>query len=229
MSDKPSYTVAEVREMAAVVYRQRGFQARVGTGNRPALVNVDLAYAWTDPESPFLCDGMDEVLRHVSRLLEAARRKHLPIFFTTTAYEPDLRDAEPWLRKIPALAKLIVGSRLVAIDQRVAPRPGEEVIVKKRASAFAGTALRASLDTLGVDTVVITGATASGCIRHTAEDAIAFGFRPIIPRETIGDRIKGAVEYNLFDIDAKFGDVEPVETVLQYLETVRPFRPRGVA
>jgi N-carbamoylsarcosine amidase len=69
-----------------------------------------------------------------------------------------------------------------------------------------------------VDTVIITGTTASACVRNTVEDAIAEGFRPIVPRETIGDRIAGAIEWNLFDIDAKFGDVEPVENVVRYLE-----------
>jgi nicotinamidase-related amidase len=163
---------------------------------------------------------MEAILAHTARLLDAARRAGVPVFFTTTAFEPDLSDAQPWVRKIPALAELIVGTPIVEIDRRVAPRKGEAVIVKKRASAFAGTFLAQTLTGLGVDTVIITGVTAAGCIRHTAEDAIAHGFRPIVARETIGDRIPDAVEYNLFDIDAKFGDVEPVASVLRYLETL---------
>lgn len=206
---------------AEAVYRARGFQKRVGYGTRPALVNVDLANAWTDPKSPFLCDGMEDILKSTARLLDASRRAGVPVFFTTTAFELDLSDAQPWIRKIPALAELVVGSPLVGIDRRVAPAPGETVIVKKRASAFAGTFLGPALTALGVDTVIITGVTAAGCIRHTAEDAMALGFRPIVARETIGDRIPDAVEYNLFDIDAKFGDVEPVSAVLRHLESLQ--------
>jgi N-carbamoylsarcosine amidase len=73
-----------------------------------------------------------------------------------------------------------------------------------------------------VDTVIITGVTMAGCVRHTTEDAVGYGFRPIVVRECVGDRVAGVVEWNLFDIDAKFGDVEPLETVLDYLAGVAP-------
>jgi nicotinamidase-related amidase len=66
----------------------------------------------------------------------------------------------------------------------------------------------------------------AGCVRHTVEDAIGLGFRPIVVRECVGDRVAGAVEWNLFDIDAKFGDVEPLETVLDQLANVAPFSER---
>jgi N-carbamoylsarcosine amidase len=126
-----------------------------------------------------------------------------------------------WHRKIP-LEALQLGTDAVAIDERIAPDPGEQVIVKKAASAFHGTHLSGFLNAAGVDTVVVTGVTMAGCVRHTVEDAIAEGFRPIVVRECVGDRVAGVVEWNLFDIDAKFGDVEPLETVLHYLATVAP-------
>ena len=85
------------------------------------------------------------------------------------------------------------------------------VIVKKRASGFHGTNLSSYLSAHGVDTVIITGVTMAGCVRHTIEDAIAEGFRPVVVREAVGDRVPGVVEWNLFDIDAKFGDVEPLD------------------
>jgi N-carbamoylsarcosine amidase len=111
------------------------------------------------------------------------------------------------------------GSDAVQIDSRIAPLPNEMVIVKKRASGFNGTFLNGYLKSCGVDTVIVTGVTAAACVRHTIEDAIAEGFRPIAVRECIGDRIAGAVEWNLFDIDAKFGDVEPLARVLDYLRS----------
>jgi N-carbamoylsarcosine amidase len=79
-----------------------------------------------------------------------------------------------------------------------------------------------------VDTVIVTGVTMAGCVRHTVEDAIGLGFRPIVVRECVGDRVAGAVEWNLFDIDAKFGDVEPLETVLDYLAGVAAFSAHEV-
>ena len=121
-----------------------------------------------------------------------------------------------WHHKIPVEA-LQLGTDAVAIDERIAPEPGEHVIVKKHASAFFGTHLPNMLRAVGVDTVIITGVTMAGCVRHTTEDAIGYGFRPIVVRECVGDRVAGVVEWNLFDIDAKFGDVEPLETVVDYL------------
>lgn len=202
------------------LYQSRGFQRRIGYGTRPALVNIDLANAWTRPGNAFTCANCDEIIREVNRLLVPARALKIPIVFTTTAYavtDGPNSDMGMWGKKIPTEV-LKVGSEAVEIDSRLAPRADEHIIVKKRASAFHGTMLAGLLRAADVDTVIVTGATASACVRNTVEDALAEGFRPIVPRETIGDRIAGAIEWNLFDIDAKFGDVEPVENVLRYLE-----------
>lgn len=214
------------------IYQQRGFQRRVGFGTRPALLNIDLANAWTRHGHAFSCDGMDVIIPAVQRLNEAGRAKGIPIVFTTTAYAvtsgPN-SDMGIWHHKIP-VERLQLGTPDVAIDERIAPLPGEQVIVKKRASAFHGTYLSGYLKAHGVDTVIITGVTMAGCVRHTTEDAIAEGFRPIVVREAVGDRVPGVVEWNLFDIDSKFGDVEPLERVLAYLAEIAPFsqEPAGV-
>ena len=204
------------------IYQGRGFQRRVGYGSRPALVHIDLANAWTRPGHAFSCDGMATIIPAVQALNEAARPKGIPIVYTTTAYavtEGPSSDMGLWHHKIP-VEVLQLGTDAVAIDERIAPEPGEHVIVKKHASAFFGTHLANMLRAAGVDTVIITGVTMAGCVRHTTEDAIGYGFRPIVVRECVGDRVAGVVEWNLFDIDAKFGDVEPLETVLDYLATV---------
>jgi N-carbamoylsarcosine amidase len=209
----------------STVYQQRGFQRRVGFGERPALINIDLANAWTRPGNPFTCGGMDTIIPGVQRLLAAARPKSVPVVFTTTAYavtDGPASDMGLWHRKIP-VEVLQLGTDAVAIDERIAPEPGEHVLVKKHASAFFGTPLANMLRAAGVDTVIVTGVTMAGCVRHTVEDAIGYGFRPIVVRECVGDRVAGVVEWNLFDIDAKFGDVEPLETALDYLDGVEPF------
>lgn len=203
------------------LYQNRGFQRRIGYGRKPALINIDLANAWTQPGNPFTCTGMETIIPGVQQLLAAFRARGLPVVFTTTAYEVSEgrnTDMGLWHLKIP-VEVLKAGSNLVEIDERIKPMPGEHVIAKKRASAFHGTYLAGMLRASGVDTVIVTGTTASACVRNTVEDAIADGFRPIVVRECVGDRILGAVEWNLFDIDAKFGDVEPLENVLAYLKS----------
>lgn len=216
------------------IYRERGFQRRVGFGRRPALLHIDLANAWTRPGHAFSCDGMDTIIPAVRALNEAGRAKGVPIVYTTTAYAdvsgPN-SDMGLWVHKIP-VELLQLGTDDVEIDERIAPQPGELVIVKKRASGFHGTHLSSYLNAQGVDTVILTGVTMAGCVRHSTEDAIAEGFRPIVVREAVGDRVPGVVEWNLFDIDAKFGDVEPLERVLEYLAGIEPFESRvgaGVA
>ena len=226
MTDEITQALEKVFSADSDLYRGRGFMRRVGFGARPALLNIDLANAWTRAGNPFSCDGMDVIIPGVQQLLAAARAKAVPVVYTTTAYavtEGPSTDMGIWHRKIP-LEALRLGTDAVAIDERIAPEPGEQVIVKKAASAFHGTYLSGFLKAAGVDTVVVTGVTMAGCVRHTVEDAIAEGFRPIVVRECVGDRVAGVVEWNLFDIDAKFGDVEPLERVLDYLEglTARP-------
>ncbi|MEK9945413.1 MAG: isochorismatase family protein [Alphaproteobacteria bacterium] len=209
------------------IYQQRGFQRRIGFGKRPALIHIDLANGWTRPGNPFSCDGMDVIIPAVQRLNEAARKKRVPIVYTTTAYNvtdaTKATDMGLWHLKIPVEVMNLSKKEDVAIDDRIAPEPGDQVIVKKRASGFHGTYLSSFLKANAIDTVIITGVTMAGCVRHTTEDAIAEGFRPIVVREAVGDRVPGVVEWNLFDIDSKFGDVESVDDVVAYLEGIEPY------
>jgi N-carbamoylsarcosine amidase len=207
------------------IYQGRGFQRRVGFGARPALVHIDLANAWTRPGHAFSCDGMETIIPAAQALNEAGRAPGIPLVYPTTAYEvadgPN-SDMGLWVDKIP-VELLQVGTPEVEIDDRLGPEPGELVITKRRASGFHGTNLASFLTAHRVDTVILTGVTMAGCVRHTCEDAIAEGFRPIVVREAVGDRVPGVVEWNLFDIDAKFGDVEPLDRVLEYLDGIESF------
>ncbi|WP_243793788.1 isochorismatase family protein [Saccharopolyspora gloriosae] len=207
-------------------YQERGFQRRVGYGRRPAIVHIDMANAWTRPGHAFTCEHMDTIIPACQQLNEAARAKGVPVIYTTTAYnttDPNKpSDMGLWVNKIP-VELLEAGSEAVRIDDRIAPEPDDLVITKKRASAFPGTNLQQYLTVNRIDTVIVTGVTAAGCVRHTVEDAIAEGFRPIVVREAVGDRVDGVVAWNLFDIDAKFGDVEPLTNVLDYLEKLPKF------
>jgi N-carbamoylsarcosine amidase len=224
-ADELSEALERIFSADSDIYRNRGFQRRVGFGERAALLHIDLGNAWTRPGNAFSCDGMDVIIPAVQRLNEAGRARGIPVVYTTTAYEitdgPN-SDMGLWVHKIPTEV-LKVGDEATQIDDRIAPEENELVIVKKRASAFHGTHLSSYLTSHRVDTVVVTGVTMAGCVRHTVEDAIAEGFRPIVVREAVGDRVPGVVEWNLFDIDSKFGDVEPLERVLEYLDGIAPF------
>ena len=209
-------------ERGAAHYSRIGYRHRIGYGSRPALLIIDMARAWTTSGGPFYCEGIESIIEVIRRLLVLARSKRVPIFFTTTAYEPGCRDAGLWIKKIPSLAILTVGSDACCVDDRLQRKSGDALLVKKMASAFSGTCLAQTLTAHGVDTVLITGVTASGCVRHSAEDCVSYGFRPIVVRDAVGDRVPGAVEWNLFDIDAKVGDVEASDSVELYLANILP-------
>lgn len=194
-----------------------GFHGRAGRGERPALLVVDMSLGFTDPESPLACD-LEEVVSSLRRLLAEARRAGVPVVYTTVAYdEGGKRTAAAFIDKVPALLTLEAGSRWVEIDPRLAPEPGEPVLAKLFASAFFGTALSSLLTAAGCDSVIVTGASTSGCVRATVVDALQHGYRPVVPREAVGDRNRDAHEANLYDIDAKYGDVVSVEEALSSL------------
>jgi len=197
-----------------------GFGGRGGFGRRPALAVIDMTLGFTDPESPLACD-LEGPVEKIRRLLQAARAAEIPVVFTTVAYrESDRLTAAAFIDKVPALLTLEAGSRWAGIDPRIAPRASEPVLNKFFASAFFGTPLGALLTAAGVDTLIITGASTSGCVRATAVDALQHGFRPVVPREAVGDRNPEAHEANLYDIDAKYGDVVSVDEVLEYIDAV---------
>ena len=210
----------------AGLYQKRGWNQRSGFGTRPALLNIDLANAWTRPGYRFSCDDMDEqIIPGVQRLLEAARAKQVPIIYTTTAFCSRF-DMGAFPLKTP-FEDLMLGTPACEIDDRIPPEKGvDTVIVKKRPSAFAGTHLGGILRAGGIDTLICTGVTMAGCVRHTVEDALGEGFRTVVVRECVGDRVPAAVEWNLFDIDMKYCDVEPLERVLAYLSSLEPFANR---
>ena len=191
-----------------------GFHGRAGLGRRPALVVVDVNRGFTDPESPLVCD-LDGVVDAIRRLLDGFRAAGLPVAFTTVAYDEAGRQAaEVFIAKIPALLVLEAGNRWTEIDPRIAPRPDEPVLTKLWASAFHGTPLASFLTTQGCDSVVVTGASTSGCVRATAVDALQHGYRVLVPRDAVGDRNPAAHEANLYDIDTKYGDVVTTDDVL---------------
>jgi maleamate amidohydrolase len=206
-------------EEARKVYAAARLGQAVTMGDRPAVLVVDFSCGFTDSECDLGSDLTAEV-EATRRLLDAARAKGLPVIFTTIGYEPSLKDGGLWLQKVPSLGDLQVGGRWVEIDPRLAPREDETIVLKKGASAFFGTNLASILVTQGIDSVVLCGATTSGCIRATAIDLLQYGFPALVPRECVGDRAQAPHEANLFDIQAKYADVVSLDEALAYVESV---------
>lgn len=208
--------------MAAVdaYYKERGiFQGRFGFGERPALVVIDMAYGWTDPAYAGGSSRLDSAVAGLQRLLPAARAKGVPVVYTTSPFTetPQFKSAadfSPNFRKWDR--------RACDIDERLRPLPGDYVLHKEHASAFAGTPLIGHLVGHRVDTLLITGCSTSACVRATATDAKSCGLRPVIVREAVQDRSEVAHEWTLFDVQARFADVVGLDEVLAYLQGLPP-------
>jgi maleamate amidohydrolase len=196
----------------------RDFGGDLGFGERPAVLVVDLCLGFTDPASPLACD-LDEVLSATRALLDAARATGVPVLFTTVSYDAVAEAAaKVFLRKVPALGILEPGSRWVEIDERLGRRDDEPVIAKAFASAFFGVPLAAML--ADRDTLVICGASTSGCVRATVVDAMQHGLIPVVPRECVGDRSLSAHEQALLDIAGRYGDVVDVSAAIAQVAAI---------
>jgi nicotinamidase-related amidase len=203
------------------IYQRAQLGHTLGYGRRPAVAVVDLQIGFTAPERSPLAGNLDAEVAATNTIIAAARKKNVPVIFTVVGYDSNRQDdAGLWPEKAPSLRLLTVGSELVELDPRLDRRPADLVIVKKYASAFFGTYLASTLTMKGVDTLIVTGCTTSGCVRATVMDALAHGFRPIVPLEAVGDRAREPHEANLFDIGAKYGDVVPLSDVIRYLENL---------
>jgi len=206
-------------EQARDVYAKAGLGHGVTMGEHPAVLVIDFSCGFTDPGCALGSDLTTEV-EATKRLLDVARAKGLPVVYTTIGFEPSLKDGGLWMQKVPALGDLQMGGKWVDIDPRLEPREDETVIVKKGASGFFGTNLASVLVTQQVDSVILCGATTSGCIRATAIDLLQYGWPTMVPRECVGDRARAPHEANLFDIQAKYADVVSLDEAILYLEGV---------
>ena len=206
---------AEAKE----VYEKARLGQAVTLGSSPAVLVIDFSCGFTDPACALGADMTAEV-EATRRVLDAAREKGVPVVFTTIGFEASGKDGGLWLEKAPALRDLELGGRWVEIDPRLDRRDDEPIVVKKGASGFFGTNLASILVSQGVDTVILCGATTSGCVRATAVDLLQYGWPTLVPRECVGDRAQAPHEANLFDIQAKYADVVSVDEALEFLEGV---------
>ncbi len=194
------------------------FDGRLGFGKRPALLIVDFIEAYLSPQSPLYAPDTAEAVRQTRRLYHQAKRAAAPALFTRVLYARDGSDGGIFLQKVPVLRRMVEGEPLAAFAKDLQPGVDDVIVTKNYASAFFDTSLASTLTARGIDTVVLTGVSTSGCVRASAVDAMQHGFRVVVPRECVADRHPGPHEANLFDINAKYGDVVRIDEVLAYLQ-----------
>jgi maleamate amidohydrolase len=208
-------SVVDQYEALAADFKRRGLGGKVGFGCSPALVAVDFSQAFTTPESPMGGDFSREI--EITReLVAAGQHLDMPVVYSVPRFDRSLKDAGPWFKKIPGCEILAGGTHWVEVDERLADDPGI-VMYKKYPSVFFGTDLASILIARGVDTVLITGITTSGCVRATAVDACSLGFRTIVVRDGCADRAELPHVATLFDLEMKYADVVSQSEALEYL------------
>lgn len=195
-------------------YRRAGIGEPVVRGRRPGVVVVDFNIGFTDPECP-IGARLDDEVHATARLLDTARQARVPVLFTTIVFEPG--ESTTWLRKAPGFGLLRRGTHVVELDGRLKRHDDEPLLEKRGASAFFGTDLMTRLVECSVDTIVLCGATTSGCIRASAVDAVQYGYPTLVVADCVGDRAQPPHDASLFDIQAKYGDVIGSDDARDYL------------
>jgi maleamate amidohydrolase len=202
-------------------FKERGFGGRLGFGVRPALLVIDLTNGFTDASLPLGSD-LSAQIAATNKLIAIAREKGVPVIFTAVRYEDaNMGDAGIWYQKMRGQSTLNVSSDGYQIDARLNRIDTDVVLYKKYASCFFGSDLTSRLVNLGVDTLVITGTSTSGCVRSTVVDAVQTGFRPMVVAEAVGDRSQASHQQSLFDIDTKYGDVVSMSETERYLASIK--------
>lgn len=197
----------------------RAYNTRVGFGIRPALVLVDFCQGYFDPT----CDlyaGVEDALASALRVRTAARKARIPVVLTNVVYHPGGRDGGRFYEKAAPLRNFVRGNPMGAWPPGLNPHDDELVISKQYPSAFFATSLASTLTALGVDSVLLTGLTTSGCVRATCVDAMSHGFRTAVIAEACGDRHPTPHEANLFDMNAKYADVVSEAEAVAFLDSL---------
>ncbi|MGW0024404.1 isochorismatase family protein [Rhodococcus sp. NPDC003383] len=211
-------TIAD-RAAQAEDYARAGFGQELEPGARPALIVVDPARAYIDPNCP-LYAGVEENVEAMRTLLAEAREAGIPVVITEVRLRADGSDAGVFFKKSGTLVAFCEGSPYGEFIDGLEPTCAEMLVTKKYPSAFFGTTLNSHLTWLGVDTVLIAGLSTSGCVRATTLDAMQHGFIPIVVEDAVGDRDSAIHQSNLFDMQQKMAEVWPLSRAQEYLRAL---------
>ncbi|MEO0441235.1 MAG: isochorismatase family protein [Pseudomonadota bacterium] len=200
-------------------YIAAGFGGSLGFGVKPAVILIDVARAYIEPDAP-LYVGSEAAFQSMIKLADLARASHIPVIWTRVEYRPGGADGGLFYQKIPVLSVFDEGNPLGDFDPRLKPAEDELVITKKYPSAFFGTSLSATLNSMRVDTCLLAGFSTSGCVRASTLDALQNGFRPIVVSEACGDRDPQVQSANLFDLEQKYADLKSLLEISGYFERI---------
>ncbi len=209
-----------MNEPESAVYVRQGFGKGLGIGRQAGLLVVDFVNGFNDPNQ-FGGGNIGAAIERTVGLLAACREMTLPVAFSRIVFAEDGSDANLFCKKVPALPTLTESNPASHVVPQLKPRQGELVVAKRNASSFFGTELAGWLTMRGVDTLIVTGCTTSGCVRASVVDALGWGFRPIVAQDCVGDRALGPHEANLFDMAQKYADVLPRDEILTALRAAR--------
>lgn len=215
--------MADTTTNSAEVYEKQGMGQRIGFGERPAVLVIDMQHDFCDSDAPTtLWPLIGATVEPIRQLCADARARRLPVFYTQGLVAGDGSSAGLWRYKQRYHAEgrvQIDGSRGAAIIDELAPQPGDHVIRKWRPSAFFRTDFEVFLDVMAIDTLLVCGTSVSGCVRATVTDAFMRDIRCMVVRECLADRTQAVLEANLFDMDQKYADVVTLRAALDYLNT----------
>lgn len=198
-------------------YAAGGFGGALQPGQRPALLLIDVVMAYLTPTCGLYSPRFEAALASCERLTAAARRSGTPVIFTNVSYCAGGANGGLFYRKVPALEAFLEGSPLGAFPPSLQPEAGDVIVTKQYASAFFGTSLASTLTAIGIDTLLITGFSTSGCVRASALDALQSGFVPLVVADACGDRDERPHEANLFDLSKKYAEILSEEQALPLL------------
>lgn len=191
----------------------------LGYGARPALILIDFVEAYFRPENELYADPQS-ALDAALVLRELAHSKNIPVIITNVVYDPNGLTGGVFFKKAKPLRNFVPDAEHNGWPAGLEPGKKDILLSKQYPSAFFGTSLSSTLTAAGIDTVILTGLTTSGCVRASCVDACSYGFRPIIVEEACGDRHADPHNANLFDMNAKYGDVVSLENASEYLKSL---------
>jgi nicotinamidase-related amidase len=220
-------------ERDQVVCDQSGFGKPSGFGENLALLIIDVQYNFCGEKPEDILESIKkyrnscgneawESIGHIETLMHLCRNKNRPIFYTESGRRHDMSDSGTGGRKnFRADEKTsIAGTRDTTTVEPLTPRPQDFMINKTKASAFFGTPFMSLLTMLKVDTLIVTGGTASGCVRATTVDAASYNLNVVIPEECVFDRFQCSRAVSLFDMNCKYADVIPTEDVAAHIRAL---------
>ncbi|MCE8009551.1 isochorismatase family protein [Aestuariivita sp.] len=210
MSDKLEKWQGHVPDEELAVYRKGGFGARIGFGERPALLNIDTTWMFVDPSYDMCAREMPELRRAIIELTGQFRDLGLPVYYSRRDNRNHPVRRGIWNHKLSVAEShgYTTDTRADAWPDDYAPTPADVIIEKNKPSCFFQTPLESFLRYDRVDTLVVVGISTSGCVRAAVTDAFSHNFRVIVVEDAVGDRSPSAGLASLFDMDMKFADVE---------------------